>query len=134
MTKTLLSTTGLLMLLGLIAGCRAGPVAPKTVSSPDGDIVLDPLLRRAVGVPENRQPVATTTADGRMKFVFHLQNQTSEELRLQYQAGFYDAAGTPVDSQGTQYAFLQPAEIQLFEVTSTSSKAKRALVQVRPAR
>lgn len=127
----------LLVALGaplVLSACGArGPIEPATVESPDATIIIDPYLRKWIAIPATHPPVKTLTADGRMRFVFHLQNQSSEVLRVQYQPTFYDEAGVPVDRPNVRNEFLRPYEIQTFEVDAANPRATNVQVQVRPA-
>jgi len=128
-----LASIALPLAAGLTA-CRGprGPITPETVASPDSEVVIDPGLRNHIALPSTRSPVRTLTADGRMAFSFHLQNQTSERLAIHYESIFYDEAGVPVDRY-VQTAFLSPFEVLPITIASASPRATSVQVQVRPA-
>lgn len=127
-------TCALFVAAAALASCRhQGPVQAEEVPSPAGPVVVDPILKGRVGLPEGRQPKTTFTADGRMHFELHLQNRTDKDLTLRLYATFYDEAGIAVDPQGPITEHFQPYAIQTIPFTSSTSKAKKVNVQVRPA-
>jgi uncharacterized protein YcfL len=129
-----MSLPTLAVLVAVSLGCQAGPAPARKLPSPDSSVVLDQQIRSLVGLPETHPEVTSETADGRMKYVFHLQNQTNRELRLQIEATFYDKAGVPVDDQLPRFIFLAPSAIQALAVDASTRQAARVLVQVRAAR
>jgi uncharacterized protein YcfL len=120
-------------MLSVLPSCSQGPLALDRVDSPDASIIIDRSLAGTIGLPVTQAPTSSFTADGRMLFNFHLQNQSGEKLRLQYRATFYDEAGVVADEQSSMPLFLNPYEIRAARVDASNPRAKRVLVQVRPA-
>ena len=135
MKRLVALSVALAALVSLPSCAHQGPAQIDDVESPPSDILIDPGLVKMVGIPKTRAPVRTLTADGRMQFSFHLQNQTDKQLRLQYTATFYDGAGVAIEPQKPITLFLPPNELKPVPPIAASSKEARNIsVQVRPAR
>jgi uncharacterized protein YcfL len=119
--------------LSLSCGAYQGPIAAPPAPSPADNLVISPVLRHTIGVPEGQPEVVSWTADGRMLYTVSLQNRTDKNLALRLRATFYDEAGVAVDEQLPRTDFLDKYEIKSFAFPASNRKAKKVKVQVIPA-
>ena len=117
-----------------LSGCSSSkPVAAPVGDSPRSPVVFQGTLVPCLVVPEGRQAYGRT-ADGLLRYTFHLQNNCDKEIWVRVHPKFYDESGVRVVSEplaGPRRS-VGAGTIETFEVVSASTLGHTVMVQVWP--